>query len=229
MKELIILAGGLGTRLRPTVKDLPKSMAPVSGRPFIEYIIQHFQSEGIERFIFALGFEAKPIQNFLLEHYPQLDMVFSVESEPLGTGGAIKRACQYAKEENVAVTNGDTLFRINLDALWHLHQEKNADCTLSLKPMENFERFGAVELGRNQQIKAFKEKMHFDAGLINGGCYILKIAHFEAQMAPLKFSFEKDYLEKQVEKGSLYGQQQDVYFIDMGVPEDYQRAQQELS
>lgn len=229
MKELIILAGGLGTRLRPTVKDLPKSMAPVSGRPFIDYIIQHFLSEGIERFIFALGFEATPIKDYLQQHYPQLDMVFSVESEPLGTGGAIKLACQYANEAHVAVTNGDTLFKINLAALSQLHQAKKADCTLSLKPMENFDRFGVVELTGDQQIKAFKEKMHFNKGLINGGCYILNVAGFLAQMSPDKFSFEKDYLEKLAGKGRLYGQEQDVYFIDMGVPEDYQRAQKELS
>lgn len=228
MKELIILAGGLGTRLRSTVKDLPKSMAPVSGRPFIDYVIQHFLKEGIQRFIFALGFEASPIQDYLQQNYPQLDIVFSIESEPLGTGGAIKLACKQVKASQVAVTNGDTLFKINLSTVWELHHAKGADCTLSLKPMDNFDRFGVVELTQDGQIKAFKEKMHFDAGLINGGCYVLDVARFLNKMAATKFSFEKDYLENHVETGKLYGQAQDVYFIDMGVPEDYLRAQQEL-
>lgn len=229
MKEVIILAGGLGTRLRSTVKDLPKSMAPVNGRPFIDYVIQYFLGEGIERFIFALGFEAEPIKDYLLQHYSKLDLVFSVENEPLGTGGAIKLACQHAKEETVVVTNGDTLFKIDLAKVLQLHQLNKADCTLSLKPMENIDRFGVVDLSEDHQIKAFKEKMHFDAGLINGGCYILNVAHFLAHSARDKFSFEKDYLEKQVRKARFFGQEQDVYFIDMGVPEDYQRANEELA
>ena len=229
MKELIILAGGLGTRLRSTVSDLPKSMAPVNGHPFISYIIQHFLSEGIERFIFALGFEAAPIQEYLNKNYPQIDMVFSVEREALGTGGAIRLACQHAKGEQVAVTNGDTLFKISLSSVWQLHHLRDADCTLSLKPMVNFDRFGVVDLAADQKVIAFREKMHFDSGLINGGCYILNVRRFIAQMRQDKFSFEKDYLEKQVENGRVYGQEQHVYFIDMGVPEDYRRAQKELS
>ena len=117
IKELIILAGGLGTRLRSVVADIPKCMATVADKPFLYYVIEHFKKQGIEKFIFSLGYKHEMIEAWLNEQYPLLFMQSSVEEEPLGTGGAIKMACTLATEKNVLVINGDTLFSIDVKML----------------------------------------------------------------------------------------------------------------
>ena len=225
-KEAIILAGGLGTRLRDAVPDLPKCMAPVGGRPFLFYVINHLRLQGIEKFIFSLGYKHEIIEEYLKNQFATLSYQCSIEEEPLGTGGAIQLACKKLRAENVLVANGDTLFKINLPALAGLHQQKKADCTLALKPMQNFDRYGVIELNDAGWVLNFKEKQFYRSGLINGGIYLLKASSFLSGQWPVKFSFEKDYLEKK--PGKLFGIAQDEYFIDIGVPEDYNRAQKEL-
>lgn len=226
--EAIILAGGLGTRLRSAVPDLPKCMAPVNGKPFIAYVIDYLQSQGVEKFILSLGYKHGVITAFIKKQYPTLDVEYSIEKEPLGTGGAIRYACLKTSEGNVIVTNGDTLFKIDAAKLHGFHAMCGADCTLSLKPMKNFDRYGVVELNKDYSISCFKEKQQYEEGLINGGLYILNTKKFLSEYLPLKFSFEKDYLEALYTKRRMYGVIQDEYFIDIGIPEDYARAQREL-
>ena len=153
--EAIILAGGLGTRLRDAVPDLPKCMAPVAGRPFLFYVINYLRSQGIEKFIFSLGYKHEIIEEWLADQFATLDYQCVIEDEPLGTGGAILLACKKATEKNVLVANGDTLFKINAEQLVSLHLEKDADCTLSLKPMKDFDRYGVVELNETDAVKQF--------------------------------------------------------------------------
>jgi len=227
-KEAIILAGGLGTRLRSAVPDLPKCMAPVNGQPFIGFVIEHLQSQGIERFIFALGYKSEAFEGFLASTLPSSSYLVSFEEEPLGTGGAIKQACLLTEEKTVLVANGDTLFRINARKLFSFHHMCGANCTLSLKPMQNFDRYGVVELNKDYSIKSFQEKKHYDEGLINGGVYALHAEKFRGEDLPQKFSFEKDYLEKFFANRRMFAVVQDEYFIDIGIPEDYARAQEEL-
>jgi D-glycero-alpha-D-manno-heptose 1-phosphate guanylyltransferase len=224
IRECIILAGGLGTRLRTAVPDLPKCMAPVAGKPFLHYVVKHFQTEGVEKFIFSLGYMHEIILDFLYKNYPSSQIDYVIEEEPLGTGGAIRLACEKATGQHVLVTNGDTLFRIDAGSLAEFHLQQKADCTLCLKPMKNFDRYGLVEIDNNT-IVSFREKQYYDEGLINGGIYALEINHFIKKDWPLKFSFEKDYLEKFCSEGKVYGQVQDEYFIDIGIPEDYEKAQ----
>src|SRR5689334_20566687 len=138
VKEAIILAGGLGTRLRPVVSDLPKCMAPVAGQPFLKHVIRYLLSQGIEKFIFSLGYKHEMIEGFLNDEFPTLHCECSVEQEPLGTGGAIYLACKRTKEENVLVVNGDTLFKADLEKAASFHIKNKADCTLLLKPMHGF-------------------------------------------------------------------------------------------
>lgn len=231
--EAIILAGGLGTRLRSVIADIPKCMAPVAGRPFLHYLIDFLQKSGVKRFIFSVGYLHEIIEEYLERNYPQLDYTLSLENEPLGTGGAIKLACHKTTSKNVFIVNGDTLYKIDSSELSQLHEKVNAHCTLSLKPMKDFDRYGVVELNRDHSIKSFKEKQHYVSGLINGGVYALNIEKFLQEPLPEKFSFEKDYLENNVprqleEKRKLFGIVQDAYFIDIGIPEDYERAQSEL-
>jgi D-glycero-alpha-D-manno-heptose 1-phosphate guanylyltransferase len=228
IKEAIILAGGLGTRLRSAVPNLPKCMAPVKGKPFIGYVIDYYHQQGIEKFIFSLGYLHEVIEDYLNKAYPSLSKKYVVEPEPLGTGGAIRLACEAATEENVLVLNGDTIFNIALSSLADFHFQHYSHCTLSLKPMTNFDRYGVVETNSNNSIKSFKEKQFYETGLINGGVYALHVPSFLNELLPAKFSFEKDYMEVKYAHGNMYGVVQEGYFIDIGIPEDYERAQREL-
>src|SRR3954462_9781777 len=139
--ECIILAGGLGTRLRSVVADVPKCMAPVHNKPFLAYIIAYLESYGIERFIFSLGYKHEVVTKYLTMHFPRLNAELVIEEEPLGTGGAIKMSCERAKGHDVIVANGDTLFKADVASLSNAHLSHKADCTLALKPMQNFDRY----------------------------------------------------------------------------------------
>lgn len=228
VKEAIILAGGLGTRLREAVPDLPKCMAPVAEKPFLSYVIDHLRMQGIEQFIFSLGYKWGIIEEYLQKEYPTLDYTSVIEEEPLGTGGAIQLAIQKTSSENVVVANGDTLFKIKPDEIATLHETQNAECTLALKPMQNFDRYGAVKIGDNGKIISFNEKQFHQNGFINGGVYLLNKEKFLSRSFAEKFSFEKDYLEKFCEEEKFFGSIQDGYFIDIGIPGDYQKAQHDL-
>ena len=225
IKEAIILAGGLGTRLRSAVPDLPKCMAPVGGRPFISYITDFYRRAGIERFIFALGYKSAAFEAFFEAEFPQGGYAVSLEDSPLGTGGAIRQACTLATEASVLILNGDTFFRIDLDELSSFHLAHTADCSLCLKPMRDFDRFGVVELDHELRVRQFREKQAYHSGLINGGVYALDRENFLHEDLPAIFSFEKDYLEKSLETRRIFGLEQQGFFIDIGIPEDYTRVQ----
>ncbi|MBU3714125.1 MAG: nucleotidyltransferase [Ferruginibacter sp.] len=227
--ECIILAGGLGTRLKSAVPDLPKCMAPVAGKPFLHYIIEYLLKQNVSRFIFSLGYMHEHIENYILKNYPHIHYVFSVEKEPLGTGGAVLLACQYAQQKNVLVLNGDTMFRTDIQKLMSYHIQHEAVCTLSLKPMQNFDRYGVVELNKEGYISSFREKKFYEQGNINGGVYALNVEKFIGIHFAEKFSFEIDYLERYHDSQKMMGLIQDEYFIDIGIPEDFERAGKELS
>lgn len=229
IQQAIILAGGLGTRLREAVPDLPKCMAPVAGRPFLYHVINNLRRQGITSFIFSLGYKHDIIEQYLKDDFPTLNYQCVIETEPLGTGGAIQLSCRHATEQQVLVTNGDTLFKVNVAQLAAFHSAKEAACTLALKPMKDFDRYGAVELNANGDLESFREKKFYKNGLINGGVYLLNTEHFLARSFPEKFSFEQDYLEKEVGRKELAGLAQDAYFIDIGIPQDYQKAQADLA
>lgn len=228
IREAIILAGGLGTRLRSVISEVPKCMAPVAGKPFLVYIIGYLQKEGVNKFIFSVGYKSENIIHFINSQFSNINSQFSIEEEPLGTGGAIKYACLKAIEKSVIILNGDTLFSININRLSAFHDSHDADCSLSLKPMYNFDRYGVVELNSDNSISSFKEKQPYKSGLINGGVYALNTERFLSEELPEKFSFENDYLEKFLNQRKIFGLVQNEYFIDIGVPEDYERAQMEL-
>ncbi len=228
IKEVIILAGGLGTRLKETVPDLPKCMAPVAGKPFIQHVIDFLLTEKIEIFIFSLGFRSEVIQAYITTNLPGINAIFSVENEPLGTGGAIKKACSLATGKHVLITNGDTLFTIDVSKFSDFHLRCGAQCTLALKPMKDFSRYGSVELNHDYSLKEFREKQWLAEGLINGGFYALNKSDFLKEELPHKFSFEQEYLEKFYDRRRMFGVVENAYFIDIGIKEDYEKAQQEL-
>lgn len=227
--ECIILAGGLGTRLRSAVPDLPKCMAPVAGKPFLNHVIDYLLAQGVSKFIFSLGYMHEVIEDFIKNEYPLLQYKCSIEEEPLGTGGAIHLAAKLASEKNVVVLNGDTMFKVNISELMSFHIQHNADCTLSLKPMQNFDRYGVVEINGECYVQSFKEKQFYESGNINGGVYALNLKSFLNLPFAEKFSFEKDYLEKYFSSSKMMGLIQDEYFIDIGIPEDFEKAGIELA
>lgn len=226
--EAIILAGGLGTRLRTAVPDLPKCMAPVNGEPFLKYVIDHLLQQEMENFIFALGYKHEAIEEYIRAAFPSLLYKISLEEEPLGTGGAIAKAMKMVKGRSAVVANGDTLFKADIQYLTGFHILSGAACTLGLKPMINFNRYGVVETDKDNRITSFKEKKQYEKGNINAGVYVLHKNKFLDEDLPKKFSFETDYLEKYYTRRRMFGICQDEYFIDIGIPEDYERAQEEL-
>ncbi len=225
LTEAIILAGGLGTRLRSAVPDLPKCMAPVNGKPFLGYIIQSLQLQGVTRFIFSLGYLHETIEVYLKNAFPTLAYEIVIEDTPLGTGGAIQLACSKAQQPNVLVTNGDTFFDIEVAELSDMHLQKGSACTLCLKPMQQFDRYGVVTTNSDGRITSFKEKQWYNEGLINGGVYALNVAALLQSKMPETFSFEKAFLEACFHSLQMYAIVQNGYFIDIGIPEDYLKAQ----
>lgn len=225
--DAIILAGGLGTRLRSVVQDLPKCMAPVGGHPFLYYLLEYLKKQGVRRVILSLGYLHETVEEWIAKT-PALSgfkFVYSVESEPLGTGGAVKQALAQATGNEVLILNGDTLFDANIEALVAAHRQRGAALSMALKPMEHFDRYGTVTTDGEGRITAFHEKRFCTQGTINGGVYILQTHNSLFDGMPARFSFETEILEKQVGKGNLFGFPDNGYFIDIGIPSDYAKAE----
>jgi D-glycero-alpha-D-manno-heptose 1-phosphate guanylyltransferase len=171
--ETIILAGGLGTRLKSALPDLPKCMAPVNGRPFLFYVINFLRSQGIEKFIFSLGYKHEIVEVYLKDKFSTLSYQCSIEKEPLGTGGGILAACYKTSDENILVVNGDTMFKVNIPEASSFHFKNEADYSLVLKPMYDFERYGTVELNDDYSIFSFSENKNHEQSFIKFGVYII--------------------------------------------------------
>jgi D-glycero-alpha-D-manno-heptose 1-phosphate guanylyltransferase len=226
--EAIILAGGLGTRLQEAVPELPKCLAPVNGLPFIQYVVNHLIAHQVTKIILALGYRSEQVTEYFNHHPQKVPVIYSNEETPLGTGGAVNLALKHTTKENTVIVNGDTLCRADVLQLAAKHQQYKAVCTLSLKPMKSFNRYGSVTLEQNGRISSFHEKKYCEEGLINTGVYLLNVPYYGKIGFPEKFSFENDFLEKYCSEGIVSGYVQDEYFIDIGIPEDYERAQEEL-
>lgn len=228
--DIIILAGGLGTRLKEQVSDRPKAMASVNGKPFLEYLLNYISKAGFQKVILSTGYLGKSIEDYFKDRYRSIDIEYALEKEPLGTGGAIRLAAKKVTTPYFIVLNGDTMFRIDLQRFFEDHVEKLAEITIALRKVEDASRYGQVEMNEAGIITSFHEKSSkSEAGLINGGIYILKTKYFKKFQHPDKFSFEKDWMQKNVQSGDFLGQVYDDYFLDIGIPEDYKRAQTEFN
>lgn len=223
--KAIILAGGSGTRLRPLVSDRPKPMAIINGRPFLSYILEYLEKFDIKEVILCVGYQKEQIINFFGDKWKNISISYSIENNPLGTGGAIKKVLNSTTDEFVFVLNGDTFFDINLN---ELIQEKTEIC-FALKELNDFDRYGTVEIDFSGRILEFKEKRKTKKGKINGGVYFLSTAIFKKhKVAEDKFSFEK-FLEENISEIENTSIVFENYFIDIGIPEDYKRAQVDFS
>lgn len=222
--EAVILAGGLGTRLSLVLKDLPKPMAPVGKRPFLEFLLDWLTGYEISKIILSVGYKSEIIRSFFGIGFNGVPIEYSNEDEPLGTGGAVLNAMEKIEGNDFLVLNGDTFFPVNLDEFRERHISMGGDITVALKEMVDFSRYGAVDMDPVNSIVRFHEKEFRKAGLINGGIYLINKGFITGLNLPEKFSLEKDVLEKQT-GGKVKGMVFQSPFIDIGIPEDYFRAQ----
>lgn len=229
--EVIILAGGLGTRLRSAIgNEIPKCMAPVAERPFLWHLLKYLTRFDVTRVILSVGHLREVIFDWIEKvkgEFP-FEFDFAVEETPLGTGGGIKLAMTHIKGDDAIVLNGDTFFDVDLENFLALHKSKSAAISLALKPMKQFERYGTVEKDSENIITAFREKQYCESGNINGGVYCINKNRIEWPNNE-KFSMEKDVFEPSVSKKNMYAFDFGGYFIDIGIPEDYAKANKDFA
>ena len=179
--------------------------------------------------ILSVGYLHEKIEEYFGLQYKSLAIEYAVETEPLGTGGGILYAMSKCVMDNVLVINGDTMFKVDLDAFECFHREKEGLLSIVLREVDDVSRYGSVVIGDNNMIALFAEKMASSGrGFINGGVYLINKVLFEKYPQPQKFSFEKDLMTKFYTQEFFYAMPSDSYFIDIGIPEDYVRAQNEL-
>lgn len=231
MKEAIVLAGGFGTRLRSVVHDLPKPMAPVDGKPFLAYLLDYLAKQGFGHVVLSTGYMHEKIASHFGESHKGMRLSYAVENEPLGTGGGMMNAMQLCEDDEMAVLNGDTLFRVDYAELERCFRTHHADLAVVLRRVDDTSRYGSVSLCHDGRIEAFAEKAaSTGSGLINGGIYMLRRALFaKCGFDKIeRFSFEKDLMQPFATRMPFYGLASNAYFIDIGIPKDYSRAQAEF-
>lgn len=221
--EAIVLAGGVGSRLRQVVSDVPKPMAPIAGCPFLEILLDSLAKKGVSRVVLSLGFMAEKIAGHFGTRFSGLDLAYVVEDIPLGTGGGIRLACEECAQDHVFVFNGDTYLDLNLESLERQWQAKRCPIVVGVK-VPDATRYGRLVVNAGR-ITRFAEKGVPGPGLINAGCYVL--ATDELARFPLNqpFSIETDYLVPEVARATVEVFETEGMFIDIGIPEDYMRAQ----
>ena len=213
--EAVVLAGGLGTRLREAVADVPKPMAPVGGRPFLERLLDYWIAQGVRRAVLAVGYMHDTIRRHFGERYRGCAIAYSVEDKPLGTGGALVQALPLVHEQTFLVLNGDTYFAVPLDALGAFHRRRGADATLSLFRSDN-PRYTGIALNADGRVTSFSGH-----GLVNGGVFLFERPALAGLPAGVS-SLEKDLLPGL--DAEIYGCVFDAPFVDIGLPEDWRAA-----
>lgn len=223
VRDVLILAGGLGTRLRSEVPDLPKPLAPVAGRPFLAYLLDRYDALGMERVILATGYLGERIEQVIGSRWKSMEIVYSREQTPLGTGGALAQAARMASGAGLHVCNGDTYLEYAPAALEQAAE--GLPIAIALASVPDVGRYGAVELASGR-VQRFREKGGGGAGMINAGCYFLTAEGLAALPTLDRYSFEQEVLEPWVARGCVGAMSDTNGFIDIGVPEDFTRAQQ---
>ena len=226
--QAILLCGGMGTRLRSVVSDRPKPMADICGKPFLQYLLEMLRDKGITEVIFALGYMGEMIEEYFQDGSAfGLKIAYSYEEEPLGTGGAIRNALPKILEEEVLVLNADTYFPMDYQGLLRFHQENDGDFSLATRAVPDISRYGAVRRDAAGRILAWNEKLEDGgqplAGEINGGIYVMKKSLI-AEIPEGKQSLEQDCIPKWLSEGKrIFGLPFEGYFMDIGIPKDYQQ------
>jgi len=228
IKEAIILAGGMGTRLKSVVQEIPKPMAPIGDRPFLEILLNNLHDQGIEHVVLSVGYKHEIISKYFGESFRNIKLDYAIEKEPLGTGGAVSLALNHLFNDAFIMMNGDTLFDVDLKDFSIFHKQHSANLSIALKPITNQDRYGLVEIDSAYKIIDFTEKQFTSNGYINGGIYATSRKFINSLNLPDKYSWEREVLEKETKSSLMYGYCSDSYFIDHGIPNDYSKAQIEL-
>lgn len=228
--QAFILAGGLGTRLGSLLSDQPKPMAPVAGRPFLEYLLLYLKKYQVTDVVICSSYRHQVIKEYVGNGARWgLQVCYSREGQPMGTGGALRLAETLLQTDEFLVMNGDSFFGIDLELLIGYHQKKEALGTLALAQVDNTERYGTVEVDHDGRIVRFLEKTKgVGAGLVNGGIYVFRRDVLKLIPDGRPISLEHEIFPKLIGKG-FYGLPFDGYFIDIGVPEDYLKLQADPS
>ncbi|WP_431482880.1 nucleotidyltransferase family protein [Pseudomonas solani] len=222
--EAIVLAGGFGTRLRQIVADVPKPMAPVAGRPFLETLLSSLAQKGFSRVVLSLGFMAEKISGHFGPQFAGLDLAYVVEDTPLGTGGATKLAMTSCTQDHVFVFNGDTFLDLEVELLERQWQAKQCPIVVG-RQVPDTTRYGRLLVVEGRRVANFAEKGVAGLGLINAGCYVLATDALAGFSPNRPFSIETDYLMPEIEHSTVEVFITEGTFIDIGIPEDYLRAQ----
>ena len=228
MPSAIILAGGLGTRLRGEVPNLPKPMAPIGGKPFLEILLEYWISQGIDRFILSVGYKHEAIINHFQHKYRRASIDYSIEETPLGTGGGFLAALsRLSADEDFLLLNGDTYFSVELDALRSFARRNNTDWCFSLFRSNEENRYMGLEINEDGRVLSLTSAHGHKGALVNGGVYWVRRSSISKDItAPLRMSLEADFFPKVMEeKLIVFGMEVPGVFIDIGVPADYRRAQ----
>ncbi len=231
--EAIVLAGGLGTRLASRLQGLPKPMAPVAGRPFLEILLLQLHRAGCTRAILSVGHLHEVIQNHFGSSFQGMQVDYAIETSPLGTGGAIRLALEQATENAVLTMNGDTFRQIDYAAMMQFHLAEGASATMAVAHQPDIARYGGVVVEKNHVI-AFVEKGRSGpgqprSGLINAGAYVLSRNLDWPKQLGERFSIETDFFMHEVAQLRPAAYETSGYFLDIGIPEDLDRAQTELA
>lgn len=222
--EAVVLAGGFGTRLAHVVPDVCKPMAPVAGEPFLRRVLDQLDAAGFARVVIADGYRREQIERYFMGTYHGLEVDYSPEDSPLLTGGAVKKALGMCANPEVFVLNGDTWLDVDFGEMERsLAAHPEASCCIAAKRMRGFDRYGTLDVVGHGTVCRFREKAPCAEGLINGGTYLIRRDALACE--PDVFSLENDWFQKVVCDGALIACEVDGGFIDIGVPEDYERAQ----
>lgn len=230
----MILAGGLGTRLKSEVADVQKTMADVGGRPFMDIILEHIVSQGFRRVIICTGHNAESVQRYYESKDFGIDIVFSHEQEKLGTGGAIKNAASLVQSDVFFVMNGDSFCPVKFSDFLTFHQTQAAAVSIAVSEVKDIKDYGSIMLDDSHQIVFFGEKLSADDThlqnqqvFVNNGIYCFQKEVFGMMPESNKFSLEKDFFPHIIGK-SFYGFAVEAKFLDIGVPERYREAREKF-
>jgi len=222
--DVVILCGGFGKRLQTVIKDIPKPMAKIKRRPFLDILINFIANYGFKRFILCTGYKADIIERYYRQRSDNLTIKFSREEEPLGTGGAIKNAENYIKSSPFLVANGDSFCKINLKELVDFHLKKDALISIAVTNTDICDDYGVITINNLQQIVEFNEKAKgYKNRIINAGFYLLQREVFSLMPEKGNFSIERDFFPKIIKK-NLYAFETQESVIDIGTPERYKKA-----
>jgi len=229
MKPALVLAGGLGTRLRPVVGEIPKPMADIAGKPFLWWLMRQLAAQGVADVYLSVGYRHELVREGMGEQFGAMRLHYVIEDEPLGTGGAVRKALSVIPDAEVLVFNGDTFAALELQPFVADAEAKGADVTIAVAQVADASRYGTVEVGSDGRIQAFLEKGRQGPGWINAGVYFLRKAALLGNSAlPERFSFEQDFLSQHLDTMRITAFRGVRDFIDIGVPDDYRAAQSKV-